>query len=251
MKTFKKFNEMLKEHALYSNDLSHFDDYFSEIKNSLKTFKNFDTEIKNLTNLLKNIKKEDIRIDDEKYDDDENYEIKFNININSLIFSIEEFYNAIRSENENLSNKIDLDYYNGNKFRLRFDIEIERNNFNKFHFPIDLPNFLKNIGLGKKIIFKSLDTFKYCLFTQQEDSTDLKIVINSITNSNDYFSFQKDMNIIIFTDDFNIIKNTLEDWFNIDYENYTLDKDFHFKYKEEIKNDSFLSKLYEKYENKN
>ena len=56
------------------------------------------------------------------------------------------------------------------------------------------------------------------------------------------------MNIIIFSDDFNTIKIVLEDWFNIGYENYTLDKDFHIKYKEEIKNDTFLSKIYEKYE---
>ena len=66
MKTFKKFNEMLKEHALYSNDLSHFDDYFSEIKDSIKTLKNFDTEIKNLIKLLKNINKNDIRLDNGK-----------------------------------------------------------------------------------------------------------------------------------------------------------------------------------------
>ena len=227
---------------------SHFDDYFSEIKDSIKTLKNFDTEIKNLINLLKNINKNDIRLDNGKYNDGENFGIKFNININSLIFSIEELYDAIKIENSELAYKINSDYYNGNELRLKFDIEIERNNFNKFHFPIDLPNFLKNIGLGKKIILKSIDLFKYCLFTQQEDSTDLKIVINSITNSNEYFSFQKDMNIIIFSDDFNTIKIVLEDWFNIGYENYTLDKDFHIKYKEEIKNDTFLSKIYEKYE---
>jgi len=247
MKTFENFNKMLKEHALYSNDLSHFDDYFLEIKNSLKTLKNFDTEIKNLTLMLKNINEAIIRIDNLRYEDEENYEIKFDININSLIFSIVQLYDAIKIENPELAYKIDSDYYNGNKFRLNFEVEIERDNFNKFHFPIDLPKFLKNIGLGKKIIHKSIDTFKYCFFTKEDDSIDLKVVINSISNSNNYFSFQKDSNILIFVDDFNIIKNILEKWFKLGYDEYTLDKDFHNKYKDEIEKDQFLSNIYQKY----
>ena len=40
--------------------------------------------------------------------------------------------------------------FSGELMNLEYDIQIDRHNYNKLHFPIDLPNFLKNIGLGKK-----------------------------------------------------------------------------------------------------
>ena len=249
MKKYEEFTEKLKEHAIYDMDLSKFDNYLTEINDSIKTLKNFKNEINYLIDLLKDINKDDIYLDDAIYNDDENYRVTFNLKINALILSIKEFYKEIKMGNNLLYNKINIDYFDGSKLRLEFDVEIDRGYFNKFHFPINLPIFLKNIGLCKKIILKSINDFNYCLFTKQ-DSVDLKIVIESITKNNqNYYSFIKDVNVLIFRDDFNIIKQKLKEWFKSPYDNYILDKNFHDKYLQEINNDYFLSNLYKKYKN--
>jgi hypothetical protein len=61
----------------------------------------------------------------------------------------------------------------------------------------------------------------------------------------DVFSFMKEQNILIFKDDFDLIKTILPTFFIDDYnDKYTLDEYFFMKYKKEIINDEFLSELY-------
>lgn len=245
MFSFKDFTEQLKtEHAVYDIDLSEFDTYMSEIDNELQTFKNFNESIKKLIDNIKNISKDDIYL---YLTDEENYKIFFNTSINALIFSIKEFYLKIEKNNQLLFDKINSNLLFGEKLRLEFHIQIEKKHFNKFHYPVDLPKFLLNIGLGKKIILKSIDQFGYCLFTKREDSIDLKVAIESIRNrTNDYFSFEKDSVILIFKDDFDLIKKILRIWIN-DFTYIVLDRDFYKKYKNEISNDVQLNDLYQQF----
>jgi len=248
MKTFEKFTNNLREMSLYQGeDLSYYDNYLDEIKDSKKTLKRFTEEINKIKILLTNINLSNIELNNSKYKDNINYIINFGKNIDPLIFTLINFYKEIKMKNELLYKKLNDNYFNGEEMNISFDVEINRDNFNKFHFPFDLPIFFKNIGLGKKIILKSILDFNFCLFTKKDDSFELKITVDSITENNNYFSFMKDSNILIFVDNFELIKNKLNDWFKQGYENYILNKDFHIKYKEEIENDDFLNKIYEIY----
>lgn len=244
--TFKDFTQkLITELAIYDLDLSNFDNYFSDINDSIKTLKNFDFEIKKLIELFKQLDKNKIYISGGKYKDGENFTVNFELKIKASIDAIESFYNEIRENNEEVLNKIDNEYFGGGELNFLFDVEIEKENFNKFHFPINLPSFLKNIGLGKKIILKSIDKFGYCMFSKEEDSIDLKIAINSIVkNEKEYYSFFKDSNILIFNDNFDLISKNIKEWYKNDYDEFVLDKDFYDKYKNDIIKDDFLNNIY-------
>jgi hypothetical protein len=248
MFSFKNFTEQLKtEHAVYDMDLSEFDTYMSEIDNEIETLKNFNESIKKLIDNIKNISKDEIYLNKSS---NENYIIIFPIKISSLIISIQEFYLKIKINNQLLFDKINSNLLFEEELRLEFHIQIEKKFFNKFHYPIDLPKFLLNTGLGKKIILRSIDEFGYCLFTKEDDSIDLKVAVESIRNrTNDYYSFEKDSAILIFKDDFNLIKNILRKWIN-EFDYLDLDRDFYKKYKNEISNDVQLNDLYQQFSKK-
>jgi hypothetical protein len=244
LNSFKKFSKKLNELALSDKDYSRFDTYIDDIEDDKKTLKNVDNELNSLKEELTNIDIDDIKLSDNKYKDNKNYEIIFHKDINFLIISIREFIMEIEEKSEkNYTKIIDL-YFDSSRFNLSFDVQIDRNNLNKFHFPIDLPSFLRNIGLGKKIILKSIKDFDYLLFTDNDDSYDLRFSVHSLIKRNDVFSFMKDKNLMIFKDDYDIIKDKLKEWFSNDYENYSLDVDFVKKYKDEILKDDFLNELY-------
>jgi len=241
---FKEYSIFLKEHAFFDNDYDRYDNYLSDIKDIKKTLKNVDFEIKLLVELLTNINFNEIKFSNYKYKDNINYEIKFSKKINFLITPLIELLSEIEIENKDSYIKICNVYFNDQNPNLSFDIQLDRNNFNKFHFPIDLPSFLKNIGLGKKIIRSAVEKFDYLLFMKEEDSLELKLTVDSITKMSDVFSFMIDHNILIIKDDFNLVKTTLVKWFHLSNENFTLDKDFLNKYKEFIIKDDFLSIIY-------
>jgi len=211
---FKRYSNFLKEHALFDNDYDRYDNYLTEINDIKKTLKNINLEIKLLVDLLKDVAFKDIRFNNTKYRDNKNYEIKFPREISTLIFPLMELLDEIELKNQDLYNKICNIYFNGQNVNLSFDIQLDRDNFNKFHFPIDLPPFLKNIGLGKKIIRSAVEKFNYLLF-MKEDSLELKLVVDSITKMNDIFSFMKDYNILVIKDDFSLVRNKLVEWFNL------------------------------------
>lgn len=243
-KRFKDFTKKLNELALSDEDYSRFDTYIDEISNDKKTLKNVDNELILLKNKLININYSNICFSNQKYNDNENYEIIFENNIDELIFSVNKLINVIKNKNNKLYKKISNLYFDGH-INFSFDVQIDRNNFNKFHFPIELPSFLRNIGLGKKIILKSIQEFDYLLFMDKYDSYDLRFSIDSLIKRIDIFSFMKDKNLMIFKDEFNIIKEKLKEWFDsYPYENYSLDVDFFKKYKDEIIKNSFLNELY-------
>jgi len=243
---FKKYSKFIKEHALFQGDFDRYDNYLTEINDVKKTLKNIDSEIKMLISLFKEININEIRFDNSKYKDKENYEVKFNRDIILSIPPLEIFIDDIKNNNFELYNKICNLYFASNEPNFHFDVQIETNNFNKFHFPIDLPPIFKNLGLGKKIILSAIQNFEYLLFVKSEDSLELKLSVDSITKMNDVFSFMKDGVVLIMKDDFNLISNVLIDFYD-SYENLTIDKDFLEKYKNDIIDHNFLSKLYKDY----
>jgi len=249
MTIFKKYNDFLIEKALFKDGgFDRYDNYISEISDNKKTLENFDSEINLLISLFKDLDYTKIKFSNSKYRDKENYEIIFTKNIDLLILPIKKFLSDIEDQNNELYTKILNTYFNGYEPNFSFDIQIDRNNFNKFHIPVDLPNIFKNLGLGKKIVKAAVNKFEYLLITSTEDSFELKMVVHSISQMKDVFSFMKEKSILIFKNDFEIVKKVLIDFFTNDYnDNYTLDEDFLLTYKDKIIIDEFLSKLYKKY----
>lgn len=248
---YNNFTKYLKEKAIFSTNLPYYDRYFDDINNELKTLKNFTEAFSYIKKLLMNITKDNIILID-KYNDNEDFKIKYNLpEINHYITALFDFYIKIQENNEKLYEKINQDFFDGEKMNMEFEIQIEPENFNKFHFPIDLPKSIKNIGLGKKIILASIEKFNHLLFIRNIDSNDLKIAIKSLVEQeSNYFSFEKDASILICDDNFNNVKNVLSSFLSNNYDYFVLDKDFYNKYKQEIKNDEFLNKLYNDFFNK-
>jgi hypothetical protein len=241
---YKDFENKLNELGVYADGIGRFDNYLTDIQNDKKTLENFSKEINILKDIIINLDIEDIKFYN-PYKDNENFYIDIDVNqYHTLSKSIERFLKNIEKYNETLYNKIIADYYNYDDTNLifRFDVQIERNDFNKFHFPLSLPPFMKNLGLGKKIVLVSVLKFDYCLF-RYSDSDELKMVVDSLVRRTDIFSFMKDKEVMIFKDDFNIINNILKNWL-VDYNDVILDKDFLDKYKDEIIKDEFLKNLY-------
>ena len=242
---FKRYNDFLVEHFLFKGDYDRYDNYFEDVEDIKKTLKNVDTEIKLFISRFKKIDYTKIKFSNSKYNDNDNFEIIFPIEIDTLINPFKNLLIEIEDKNNELYYTIINTYFRGNNPNFSFDVEIERDNFNKFHFPVDLPVIFRNLGLGKKIIKATINKFDYLLFTKEEDSFELKTTVHSITEMKDVFSFMKEQNILIFKDDFDLIKTILPTFFIDDYnDKYTLDEDFFIKYKEEITKDEFLSELY-------
>jgi hypothetical protein len=237
--TFKYFTEKINELALSKEDYSRFDVYIKEISDFKKSLKNFNFEIKKLIKNLKKISYKDITFN-KIYREGEDYEINFTNDIDSSIFSIKTFLNEAQKNNYKLYNYIEDNYFDG-FVSFRFEIEINKENYNKIHIPINLPKFLKNIGLGKKILISAINKFGYLYFNSIEDSFEMKMVVDSLVKRKDIFSFMFDNKIFIFNDDYYLIENKLEYLFNkIKPDNYSMDVDF----KEKYKLNNFLNKLY-------
>jgi len=246
MNDFKNFTEKLKEHAVYDLDLSQFDDYFSDIKHDIKTLKNFSREMNILKDFFKDINVADIHL---IKIDEENYQLDFGHKIQSQITSLKSYYAEIDRKNSILIEKINNDFYNGSTLRLDFEIEIESNNFNKMHFPINLPTNLKNISLGKKIFIRTIEKIGFTIFSSEDISIDAKLTIYSIVkNEKSLFSFIKDKNIITFSSllNFNDIIKILFMWLELtEYDNLILDEDFFNVYKEKIKKNKKINSIYD------
>lgn len=240
-----KYIDFIAEKALFKEYSDKYDNYLDDIEDTKKTLKHIDDEIKILIYNFKEIEYNKISFSDSKYKDNENFEIIFTKNINYLIATFVNYLRDIEDKNNELYYKIINSYFNSITPNFSFDIELERNYFNKFHFPVDLPVIFRNLGLGKKIIKATINKFEYLLFTKEEDSFELKNTVHSITEMKDVFSFMKENTILIFKDDFDLIKTILPTFFSNDYnDKYTLDEDFFIKYKKEIIDDEFLLELY-------
>jgi hypothetical protein len=246
IKTFEIFTQKLNEFALSTEDYSRFDKYFKDIMDFKKSHKNINNEFYLLKEKIKKINYNDIYFEEvNRYDF--NYKINFGNDVNSLIFSINTLLLNIKKSNMELYEYISNEYFNGGLSKIDIQIDVESDRFNKFHFPVSLPFFLKRIGIGKKIILSAINNFDYLYFNSEEDSNELKIVVKSITERNDIFSFMLDNKIFIFKDDFSFIKIKLKEIFkHFTPENYSLDVDFKKKYDSEINKDEFLIEIFNK-----
>ena len=192
----------------------------NDIKNILNMFNN---DIGIIKSELMNISFDEIKIDK----DDGIYIVKYNNKIHALLLAFKaNLFNM--SDNQEIANKIFVDGYRD----LFLELEIHEENLNKIDILNGLPNFMRNIGLGKKIYKKLTKDFNYISsFYGYEPSIDSDMVWSSIGKDKDIFTFINDNNIISFWNDFdyNEIIEKLKDFYNIKGEIF-FDDDFLKKY---------------------
>lgn len=260
LKSLKEFNKdvdkIFEELAISKLKKKKLDNYFSDISD-------MKTNMKKLNMLLYDIKKrvkEDISEFERILDDNEYLEYEYRYNEDILI----EYnrikillFNSYKENTEAFIFYMNIVYpeFNANENTKLYDLEdvlritypiiqIEKNRLNRVHIPTNLPRFLKNLGLGKKLYYYALDKVNYISSINIDRSKEAELVWDSIMDDKDVYSFINDSKIIAFKSDleFDYIKDILETKFydiNIKDNNYSqciIDDDFKEKYSKEIEN---------------
>jgi hypothetical protein len=200
----KKYLDFLKEMAINKEKLKNINRANSSIdKKSI--LKKINVLIEELKNILINL-----NFDEIKYVNKEDYiEIYFNEQVSSYLTSI---YLEI-SKDSDISNKLIGDGYDDIVLQLELT-----GKFNQIDIMNGLPDFLKNIGLGKKVYKKLIKDFKYISsFVGNYNNLDSNMVWSSILQDKDIYSFTNDDNYISFWKDseYDLIINKLKEFYKI------------------------------------
>ncbi|MCK9445510.1 hypothetical protein M0Q50_01285 [bacterium] len=180
---------------------------------------------KNISKLKSELKK--INFDDIEYISNKNKEIEiiYNVEISILITNIK---NIISRFDDDLIDKIFQSGYRDMNLEIKLSGE-----FNQIDIMNGLPNFMKGLGLGKKIYRKMIKDYNYVSsFNGFNPSRDSDLVWNSIaTNDKDIYIFMNDDNIICFWNEyeFDKIVEKLKDFYKIKGV-MTFDDDFLLRY---------------------
>jgi len=176
-------------------------------------------DIDRVVNLCKNINFDEI----EYFNDEEDtIEINYNLTIFNLLNSIKI---AANQGGEEILSRIFPDEEDD----MLLKITIDRDLFNRIDIINSMPNFIKKIGLGKKIYKKLIKDFGYLsTFNGFEPSTDSSMVWNSIVRDVELFSFIDKSNIISFWNRFNYneIIDKLIEFYKNDRTSYQFDDNF-------------------------
>lgn len=217
-----KDNIELLEKALNSDDIQDIKRLkkSGDISGILKSLNSISEKIKEL---IRNIDYTQINLSIEKGDYIEVYYTK---DIDDLLYSLKREFIGIEN------NKIKQLFFNGGYTSLTLGIELDHSNLNEIDIMNGLPNFMKNLGLGKKIYKKLIKDFDYISsFNGSGHSLDSDMVWKSIVTDKEIFSFANDDNLISFWNelDYQTILDKLKIFYNIKGE-IKIDEDFLMKY---------------------
>lgn len=196
MKKIKSYGEMLEsitrgniifEQAMLPNKIS-----------KLKRLKDAgDTKgiLKVLNPIINEIKDRCIKLDfnDITYRDTNNVlDIGYDSEIDMLILSL-------KYKTRTIGEEIDERIFGSNWQDPTLEIELDKDMLNRIDIMNGLPNFMKGIGLGKKIYKKLICDFGYISsYNGYEPSLDSSMVWESIANDKELFTFSNDENLICF-----------------------------------------------------
>ena len=195
---------------------------FKNIDSYSQLLKEFDLLINDIKNESKKLSFEDIEYFNNKGELDISYGVKLNDLI--AIFKSAIFHNQY---NDKLMNYI----FDDGERSFYLDITIEPT-FNQIHINNGLPNFMKGLGLGKKVYKKLIKDFN-CLssFHGVKPSKESDMVWNTLADDKELYTFVNDDNIICFWNevDYDIIVNKLREFYINDGQR-VFDDDFLKKY---------------------
>ncbi|MFW6225938.1 MAG: hypothetical protein ACOC3V_03180 [bacterium] len=227
MKSYNDYlNKLLENKRLYELAIS------KEKRKDIKRFSevgDFKSILNEINPIINNIRKEllDLNFNDIQYHyHKDNIEIRYNSKLNALLNSLNEILFYLYNNDEI------MDKIFGNGYRDMFlNIELT-GDLNRLVILNGLPDFMKNLGVGKKIYKKLIKDFNYVSsFYGFNPSMESDMVWDSIMDDNDIYSFLNDDNIISFWNEYNFdnIIVTLKDFYNIEGKR-VFDDDFLIKY---------------------
>jgi hypothetical protein len=126
---------------------------------------------------------------------------------------------------------------------LYLEVELDKEMLNRIDIINGLPNFMKGIGLGKKVYKKLIKDFNFISsFNGYEPSLDSSMVFRSLLSDSDIFSFTNDENIICFWNEleYDFILENLKEFYN-DKGDIQIDDDFLKKF--ELSESEFLIRI--------
>jgi predicted ribosome-associated RNA-binding protein Tma20 len=222
LESYKRYN-MIYEKSMNSEKLK-------QIKR-LKDSGDLKSLLKELNSIVFNIKNEFMIIDfdDIQYSyDNDIVDFTYSDEIYPLLLSLK--YKTKKSNDD-----IDERIFGGGWKDISLQIELDRDMFNRIDIINGLPNFMKGIGLGKKIYKKLIKDFNYIsTFDGYEPSIDSSMVWQSLANDDDIFTFTNGENIICFWNDYSynhIIEKLKYFYKDSDFNNDHFDDTFLKKYK--------------------
>jgi hypothetical protein len=185
-----------------------------DISNSLKELK---PTLDRIVNICRDINYDDIVY---SYKND-----IVKISFNSIVFVL---LATLKNDLNILGDEIQQRIFGDGYDDIYLEVELDKDLLNRIDIMNGLPNFMKGIGLGKKIYKKLIKDFGFISsFGGYEPSIDSSMVWRSISTDSDLFSFINDDNIISFWNDlnYNTIIEKLKNFYKIKGE-VQLDDDF-------------------------
>lgn len=181
----KNYKDYLKEQALDKKDIRRFSN-LSKISDNKKLLKSLNKDILKIKDFLTNISIDQIKlIRTERWNNKDFYKISWDPKTNTYINKLNNILYS--TDNEEIMSKIEnVD---------NLELEINNNLFNRIHFPISLPSYLKNIKLGIKIYMKAIEKFGYIstlIDGPDSASFEAKLLWDSLVNSDDVYIVSKD-----------------------------------------------------------
>ena len=218
---------MLNELSLIDKEFKKFDN-LEKISDSKILLKKINLYLENIKEALRNITWQEIDFElDEETENKKIYNINWNSSIDSQLFKLKKISRNLKDEEVSIKSKIETQQLIINYLQ----IDIELGNFNSIHFPIDMPDYYKNIGLGIKIFRKAVEEFGYIssvIAGPIQASFEAKFVFDHFLHNDDVYSVTKNNSgVLLISKSLNIqnIKELLEKYLqNISKENYAIDK---------------------------
>lgn len=198
------FKDFLLEKAISDEDIKKIESLLTSgnISNILKDIK---IRINKIIESLRKIEIKQIKIKpeiDSERSKIKTYIVEFDKDTNRELRKLIEFFDGDPNEDKEINGYNLTDKIFGNGYRTFFQhIQIDQSNFNKIDILYGLPNFLQNIGLGKKIYKKLIQEFNYISSDYESEpipSIESRMVWKSIFKDKSLYSFDNGENLICF-----------------------------------------------------
>lgn len=190
MKNYRQFQKLM-ELAFNEKQIKN-NKYLFKTKQTKLLIQRINSKINEIVNSL--LKSDDIFFEKEVENNKHYLKVVWNPIVEKSIKNIEL---SLEGVSDDIIYKIFEDGYRD----FKPEIDISLNYLNKVDIMTGLPNKLKNIGLGYKIIDKLIKEYKYISFYENdkefEISLDLKFLIDSLITDENYFSFLDNRNLLI------------------------------------------------------
>jgi hypothetical protein len=123
------------------------------------------------------------------------------ISFNSIVFVL---LATLKNDLNILGDEVQQRIFGDGYDDIYLEVELDKDLLNRIDIMNGLPNFMKGIGLGKKIYKKLIKDFGFISsFDGYEPSIDSSMVWRSLSTDNEIFTFTNDENIISFWNDLN------------------------------------------------